>query len=134
MKLQDVVSKIHFGHSNVGVDFVFCGVWVHLDNENYKISLMQVDYVHKVKPLTIKRRESPNDEPRPLDPGERRQFMGLVGAMQWPAAQSMPHAAASISILYGCDRCCSRRRGGQQDPPLPEGDLRHPDEVQPRRR
>lgn len=52
-----------------------------------------------MKPLTIKRRESPNDEPRPLDPGERRQFMGLVGAMQWPAAQSMPHAAASISIL-----------------------------------
>ena len=99
LKLQDVRSKIRFGHWNVGVDFVFCGVLVHQDPESHEISLTQVDYVHKVKPLTIKRRESPNDEPRPLDPGERRQFMGLVGAMQWPAAQSMPHAAASISIL-----------------------------------
>ena len=98
-KIEEIRAKLRFGHWKIGADFVFCGVLVRQNATTYEISLTQVDYIQKVKPLTVKRKEKPNEGPRPLDPGELRQYMGLIGAMQWPAAQSMPHGAASISLL-----------------------------------
>ena len=54
--------------------------------------------MHKVLPITIdkRRKAEPND---PLTPGEHTKLRALMGALQLPAGQCMPHGAATVSLL-----------------------------------
>ena len=56
------------------------------------------EYVKKVHPLTVEksRKTMVND---PCDEKEQRGLRALVGALAWPANQSLPQLSASVSIL-----------------------------------
>ena len=62
------------------------------------ISISMKEYVKKVHPLTVEktRKTMVNG---PCDEKEQRGLRALVGALAWPANQSLPQLSASVSIL-----------------------------------
>ena len=54
-------------------------------------------YIHQLKPLSIEksRKATPGEK---ATPKEQSQLRGLLGGLAWPANQTQPHLAASVSL------------------------------------
>ena len=75
---------------------IFCGSEEAQSFNHETVEIKHEQYIKKVKPISIEkiRRQMVND---PVADREKNQLRGLIGAMQWPAAQSMIHAAAAVA-------------------------------------
>ena len=58
----------------------------------------QESYIHKVKPVTVHRNQTPEEE---MTDHDRSQLRALLGSLQWPAVQSSPHLQCSCSLTAG---------------------------------
>ena len=76
----------------------FCGAELQQSLDFSTISVSLATYIHKIKPITVdKSRKTMSDSP--CDEKEQRQYRALIGALAWPAHQSMPELCASVSLL-----------------------------------
>ena len=74
----------------------YCGV--KLERQNYAWSVHQEDYWKKVKPITIHKGRSAEDE---MNEHDKSQLRALLGSIQWPAVQTAPHVQCSASLISG---------------------------------
>ena len=97
-RLCGLSKRFKFGSWDFGPTIRFCGASVEQSLNNDCISISMKEYVKKVHPLTIEktRKTMVND---PCDEKEKRGLRALVGALAWPANQSLPQLSASVSIL-----------------------------------
>ena len=96
-KFEEIRAALRWGHWKEGGPMTFCGVLIMQDPETFEVSCSQADYLKAAKPISYARKERASTDA--ASPKEVSQYRGLIGTMQWPAAQTMPHAAASISYL-----------------------------------
>ena len=75
-------------------DLEYCGASIKVTTD--EITLDHQKYMHKVKPMTVEKGQSPEDE---MDQKGITQLRGLVRSLQWPAVQSSPHLQCSVSML-----------------------------------
>ena len=63
-------------------------------------------YIHQLKPLNIEkaRKAQPNEK---ATPKEQSQLRGLLGGLAWPANQTQPHLAASVSLAQAASAQCN---------------------------
>ena len=92
----ELATRLKFGKWSTGADLVFTGC--ELRTENGEITIMQGSYMHKVLPISIEKHRKTELEDD-LRPKEHTALRALMGALQWPAGQSMPHGAATVSLL-----------------------------------
>ena len=76
----------------------YCGC--DIINNDEGITLKQTDYINKQKPITLTSTRKA-DVNSPLTQKETTQLRALIGALQWPCAQSSPYLQCSISQLAG---------------------------------
>ena len=81
-----------------GSKIIFCGAELPQSLDYSTISVSLANYVQKVKPISLDKSRKTMTE-SPCDEREHRQFRALVGALAWPAHQSIPELCASVSIL-----------------------------------
>ena len=74
----------------------YCGVKLH--RKDFAWELEQEDFLRKVKPITLHKGRSPEDE---MNDHDRSQLRGLLGSSQWPAVQSAPFLQCSTSLISG---------------------------------
>ena len=74
----------------------YCGA--SLKRQDYAWIVEHEQYVKKVKPVTVHRGRSPEDE---MNDHDRSQLRALLGSLQWPAVQSSPHLQCSASLISG---------------------------------
>ena len=75
----------------------YCG-GIILMNSNHDIEVSYAEYLKKICPMTIAKGRKDTDE---VTAAEISAARGLIGAMQWPATQGVPHLCASMSIQAG---------------------------------
>ena len=93
---EELSRRFKFGSWKTGNQLTFTGCDViTVDGE---VHLQMPLYMNKVLPITIdkERRSDPNAA---CTPKEHTRLRALMGALQWPAGQCMPHGAATVSIL-----------------------------------
>ena len=74
----------------------YCGV--KLERKDHCWSVNQEDYIQKIKPVTIHKGRTPEDE---MNEHDRSQLRALLGSLQWPAVQTAPHLQCSASLISG---------------------------------
>ena len=74
----------------------YCGI--KLERKDFTWEIHQADYWKKVKPVTIHKGRSPEDE---MNEHDKSQLRALLGSIQWPAAQTSPHVQCSASLISG---------------------------------
>ena len=74
----------------------YCGI--KLERKDHCWSVNQEDYIQKIKPVTIHKGRTPEDEMNEYD---RSQLRALLGSLQWPAVQTAPHLQCSASLING---------------------------------
>lgn len=77
-------------------EITYCGTV--LNRKNFSWTLSQESYIHKVKPVTVHRNRTPEEE---MTERDRSQLRALLGSLQWPAVQSSPHLQCSCSLTAG---------------------------------
>lgn len=97
-RLRALKLRYRFGQCCFDSSFTYCGRVVQQSREQDYISVSQETYMHAVKPISVQkaRRSQGSDECTTREVGALR---SLLGALQWPAAQSFPAASASVSFL-----------------------------------
>ena len=91
-------AQLKFGKWRVDSPLHFTGVEITIGANMCETRVVQDAYLKKVTPITIDRSKK-EDLDIPLNAREHHQLRGLIGSLQWPAAQSMPHGSASVSLL-----------------------------------
>ena len=96
VKIMD--SKLKFGKWDFELEKIFCGTQVRQSASLCDIVVTNEEYIHRVRPISLEknRRQDANDL---LTDKEHSAFRGLIGALQWPATQTMVHGTASCSFL-----------------------------------
>jgi hypothetical protein len=74
----------------------YCGVKLERHDHCWKVN--QHDYIQKVKPVTIHKGRTAEDE---MNDHDRSQLRALLGSLQWPAVQTAPHLQCSASLISG---------------------------------
>ena len=74
----------------------YCGV--KLDRKDHCWTVSQEAYLQKVKPVTIHKGRTAEDE---MNEHDRSQLRALLGSLQWPAVQTSPHLQCSASLISG---------------------------------
>ena len=74
----------------------YCGVKLH--RKDFAWELEQEEFIKKVKPITLHKGRSPEDE---MNDQDRSQLRGLLGSLQWPSVQSAPFLQCSTSLISG---------------------------------
>ena len=77
----------------------YCGV--QLERKDHAWSIHPENYWHKVKPVTIHKGRSAEDE---MNEHDKTQLRALLGSLQWPAVQTAPHAQCSASVISGMQK------------------------------
>ena len=77
----------------------YCGV--QLERKDHAWSIHQESYWHKVKPVTIHKGRSAEDE---MNEHDKTQLRALLGSLQWPAVQTAPHVQCSASLISGMQK------------------------------
>ncbi|CAK0886983.1 unnamed protein product, partial [Prorocentrum cordatum] len=90
-------QKLTFGKWGFGPSLIFTGGEVEQSLSTYAVTLKFENYLHAVKPITIEkhRRADPTSA---LTPKELTSFRTLNGQLQWPSAQGVMIAAATVSF------------------------------------
>ncbi|CAK0862702.1 unnamed protein product [Prorocentrum cordatum] len=90
-------EKFKFGKWEFGPSLVFTGGEVEQSLSTHAITIKFEKYLHAVKPITVEkhRRADPTSA---LSPKELTNFRTLDGQLQWPAAQGVIIAAATVSF------------------------------------
>ncbi|CAK0856800.1 unnamed protein product [Prorocentrum cordatum] len=111
-------EKFKFGKWELGPSLVFTGGEVEQFLSTHAITIKFEKYLHAVKPITVEkhRRADPTSA---LSPKELTNFRTLNGQLQWPAAQGVIIAAATVSF-----RAAATGRATVQDLPDANKDLR----------
>ena len=96
-RVRTLNNRFRFGKWDFGMDQVFCGIEVSQSADYRRIKLSNEAYVHKVLPISMEkaRRATPTEF---CTAKEHSQLRGLNGSLQWPSAQTMVFAAASVSF------------------------------------
>ncbi|CAK0816650.1 unnamed protein product [Prorocentrum cordatum] len=96
-RLGALNQKFTFGKWDFGPSLIFTGGEVEQSLSTYAVTLKFEKYLHAVKPITIEkhRRADPTSA---LTPRELTSFRTLNGQLQWPAAQGVMIAAATVSF------------------------------------
>ena len=94
--MQHVRKKFTIGKEEYD-DFIFLGRHV-VQNKNYEITIDQHDYVKALTKVSISkaRRSQAKDK---LTTKEEHDYRSIVGQLAWPARESMPQLAYSVSDL-----------------------------------
>ena len=74
----------------------YCGI--HLERKDFTWEIHQSEYWKKVKPVTIHKGRSAEDE---MNDHDKTQLRALLGSIQWPAVQTSPHIQRSASLISG---------------------------------
>jgi len=77
----------------------YCGV--QLERKDHAWAIHQESYWHKVKPVTIHKGRSAEDE---MNEHDKTQLRALLGSLQWPAVQTAPHVQRSASLISGMQK------------------------------
>eukprot|EP00435_Cladocopium_sp_Y103_P052293 s2273_g16.t1 len=85
---------------------MFCGCQVTQALDNATITFDLQKYLHQLKPLNIEkaRKLCPTEK---ATPKEQSQLRGLLGGLAWPANQTQPHLAASVSLAQAASASAS---------------------------
>ncbi|CAK0883894.1 unnamed protein product [Prorocentrum cordatum] len=96
-RLGTLNEKLKFGKWEFGPSLVFTGGEVEQSLSTYAVSVKFEKYLRAVKPITVEkhRRADPTSA---LSPKERASFRTLNGQLNWPAAQGVIIAAATVSF------------------------------------
>lgn len=71
---------------------------VQLERKDHAWAIHHENFRHKVKPVTIHKRRSAEDE---MNEHDKTQLRALLGSLQWPAVQTAPHVQRSASLISG---------------------------------
>ena len=74
----------------------YCGI--HLERNDFAWEIHQAEYWKKVKPVTVHKGRSAEDE---MNEHDKTQLRALLGSIQWPAVQTSPHIQRSASLISG---------------------------------
>ncbi|CAK0898302.1 unnamed protein product, partial [Prorocentrum cordatum] len=96
-RLGMLSEKFKFGKWEFGPSLVFTGGEVGQSLSTHAITIKFEKYLHAVKPITVEkhRRADPTSA---LSPKELTSFRALNGQLQWPAAQGVIIAVATVSF------------------------------------
>ena len=99
-RILRLAQRFRFGAWDFGngSKIIFCGAELQQSLDYSTISVSLANYVQKVKPISLDKSRKTMTE-SPCDEREHRQFRALIGALAWPAHQSIPELCASVSIL-----------------------------------
>lgn len=97
-RVEELKKKLTFRSWSNDNKMEYCGVKVVQGPD--RIELTMTDYLHKLAPITINkdRKAFPQTS---CTSREVTQLRALLGGLQWPAAQALPHLQSSTSILQG---------------------------------
>ena len=76
----------------------YCGTDIVQNDGEIRVSMKT--YLKKLAPITVNK-DRRNHSSVSCTPKEVTQLRGLLGGLQWPAGQAMPHLQASVSLLQG---------------------------------
>ena len=95
--IKQLKTSFNFKHWTVEGErpLEFCGC--QFTRTAIESVMTQADYLKTIKPMTC----VDNEADRELNSKEQSSLRALLGAFQWPAAQTSPHLCASVSLLYG---------------------------------
>ena len=96
-RLHVLLHRFKFGSVDYGEKQMFCGCNVKQSLDNATVTFDLQKYLHQLKPLNIEkaRKQCPEDKATPKG---QSQLRGLLGGLAWPANQTQPHLAASVSL------------------------------------
>ena len=96
-RLHVLLHRFKFGSVDYGDKQTFCGCQMMQALDSATVTFDLQKYIHQIKPLNIEkaRKTQPNDK---ATPKEQSQLRGLLGGLAWPANQTQPHLAASVSL------------------------------------
>eukprot|EP00434_Breviolum_minutum_P011884 symbB.v1.2.010485.t1/scaffold674.1/size176181/2 len=76
---------------------MFCGCQLTQAMDAGSVTFDLEKYLHQLKPLSIEKNRKANPGEK-ATPKEQSQLRGLLGGLAWPANQTQPHLAASVSL------------------------------------
>eukprot|EP00435_Cladocopium_sp_Y103_P013878 s2359_g3.t1 len=105
-RLYVLLHRFRFGSIEYGERQMFCGCQVTQALDNATITFDLQKYLHQLKPLNIEkaRKLCPTEK---ATPKEQSQLRGLLGGLAWPANQTQPHLAASVSLAQAASASAS---------------------------
>eukprot|EP00438_Fugacium_kawagutii_P026186 Skav211360 [mRNA] locus=scaffold677:368899:370686:- [translate_table: standard] len=74
----------------------YCGGVISMKDD--MIQMSYEEYIHRICPMTVAKTRGRDES---ITPFELTKARGLIGALQWPAAQGAPALSASMSIQAG---------------------------------
>ena len=105
-RLYVLLHRFKFGSVDYGDKQTFCGCQMTQALDSATVTFDLQKYIHQLKPLNIEkaRKAQPNDK---ATPKEQSQLRGLLGGLAWPANQTQPHLAASVSLAQAASACAT---------------------------
>eukprot|EP00435_Cladocopium_sp_Y103_P010330 s1562_g2.t1 len=77
----------------------YCGV--KPERKNFAWAIHQEEYWQKVKPVTIHKGRTAENE---MNDHDKSQLRALLGSLQWPSVQTAPHVQCSTSLISGMQK------------------------------
>ena len=96
-RLYVLLNRFKFGSVDYQDKQMFCGCQITQAMDAGSMTFDLEKYIHQLKPLSIEksRKATPGEK---ATPKEQSQLRGLLGGLAWPANQTQPHLAASVSL------------------------------------
>ena len=96
-RLYVLLNRFKFGSVDYQDKQMFCGCQLTQAMDAGSVTFDLEKYLHQLKPLSIEKNRKANPGEK-ATPKEQSQLRGLLGGLAWPANQTQPHLAASVSL------------------------------------
>ena len=96
-RLYVLLNRFKFGSVDYQDKQMFCGCQLTQAMDASSVTFDLEKYLHQLKPLSIEKQRKANPGEK-ATPKEQSQLRGLLGGLAWPANQTQPHLAASVSL------------------------------------